>query len=170
MHIAQHKHLLYGIFPSPFGMCLIAATSNGVCHVSFPQEQEVEKVLTDLQILWPDCTLVRDDDAISLFAHAIFSGAEVRAVLPEKSTAFQKKVWGALRTIPFGTRVSYSAVARMIEQPTAVRAVASAIARNEISYLIPCHRVVSKSGVIHKYRWGSDVKKALLDFEGRKEQ
>lgn len=82
-------------------------------------------------------------------------------------TPFQVSVWNALRTIPYGSRVTYSDIAKLINKPTAVRAVARAIAKNPIALLIPCHRVVPMSGGIGKYRWGSDIKKRLLDYESK---
>ena len=82
-----------------------------------------------------------------------------------KGTNFQIKVWEALIKVPAGSVVSYQDVAGMIGNPKAVRAVASAVANNPISFVIPCHRVISKSGAIHKYRWGTERKKAILGWE-----
>ncbi len=88
-----------------------------------------------------------------------------KSKLDMQGTPFQKKVWSSLLKIPKGKIKTYSEVARMIGRPTAVRAVASAIAKNEIGILIPCHRVVPSTGGIGKYRWGSKIKEKLLNSE-----
>jgi len=167
--------VVWGIHPSPFGRCLLAATSRGICFLAFfDNETERESVMADFQREWGRALLQRDDAAtaellLRVFpAHAAAPQQTLRLLL--KGSPFQLKVWEALIRIPPGALSSYSGVAETIGQPSAARAVASAIARNTLGYLIPCHRVIRIDGDTHQYRWGAQRKQALLAWEAAQSQ
>jgi len=159
----------YGVRSSPFGFCLIAQTARGVCKITFfdlPGQEAA--VLQELQKEWPAAALLRDQQAVDPVFARIFSGgmhgtAPLRVVL--KGSEFQLKVWEALLAIPQGEVCSYQQLAGAMGLASSVRAVASAIARNNIAYLIPCHRVIRSTGEFSQYRWGSERKQAILVHE-----
>ena len=158
-----------GVHDTPFGPCFIAATERGICRMSFAPERHRDDVLADLRITWPNARIESDQRTTAALAERIFPPAgrtargEVRAVL--RGTPFQVKVWEALLRIPEGAVTSYDAIARAIGHPTATRAVGTAVGRNPIAYLIPCHRVIRKTGAFGDYRWGSARKRAMLAWE-----
>lgn len=157
----------YGFHETSFGICCIAITEQSVCHLSFVNERNVELVVQQLVSEWPNAQLQRDEAETKSFVDDIFAKKVVKNTpnFTLRGTEFQQLVWQKLCEIPVGQTRSYEEVAQMIGKPAAVRAVASAIAKNRIAYLIPCHRVIRKSGEIHKYRWGSERKKAILSYE-----
>lgn len=163
----------WGLHPTPFGPSLVAVTDRGVCWLSFAEEPDGRDALEELRAAWPAARLVEDADATRPAAARAFrwDGAESEPLrLLMKGTNFQIKVWEALMRIPSGVVVSYEDVARAIGRPTAMRAVGAAVGRNPVCVLIPCHRVIQKSGVIHNYRYGVPRKRALLAWEqGRAE-
>jgi AraC family transcriptional regulator of adaptative response/methylated-DNA-[protein]-cysteine methyltransferase len=157
----------YGSCPSPYGLCFIAANHRGICKIAFFDEQETEaNLLAELQAEWAAAELIRDDPrAASLYASAFAAksdSAEEPITLLLKGTEFQMKVWEALLTIPSGEVCSYQQLAESMGSPSSTRAVASAIARNNIAYLIPCHRVIRGTGEFSQYRWGAERKQAML--------
>ena len=159
----------YGFSSSPFGPCLLAATERGICHLGFIEEGKQFEALAQLRQSWPGAVFTEGNEAIGPIADRIFRIDHNKDSRPFnlhlKGTNFQVNVWKALLRIPEGWVVSYKDVASHMGKPTAFRAVASAIALNPVAYLIPCHRVISKSGKIHQYRWGSTRKKALIGWE-----
>ena len=159
----------YGIHSTPFGECLIAVTERGITDLRFLDESDnADKVLAELQQEWPQATWMHDENATSPYLHQLFE-AETSSSTPLplllRGTNFQIKVWEALLRIPTGRLVSYDDIARAIGQPTASRAVGTAIGSNRIAYLIPCHRVLQKSGGLGGYRWGTARKQALMGWE-----
>ena len=159
--------ITYGFHPTPFGECLLATTHRGICSLRFISPYQRDEVLKQLRGEWPKATFI-EQPAITLpYVHKLFSKSRTDPTfhLTLKGTNFQMQVWKSLLTIPLGARASYQDVAMLVGKPNATRAVASAIARNPISYLIPCHRVISKTGKINKYRWGTTRKRALLGWE-----
>jgi AraC family transcriptional regulator of adaptative response/methylated-DNA-[protein]-cysteine methyltransferase len=162
----------YGIHPTPFGDCLLAITDRGICNLSFVMENDFEGAVRWLQKKWQNAIVVEDQYVTKKMVVKIFdpAGQELQKPLPLllKGTNFQIKVWEALMQIPAGFIVSYEDIAGIIGNPKAVRAVANAVANNPISYVIPCHRVIRKMGIIHEYRWGSARKKAILGWEAAK--
>ena len=158
----------YGFGQSPFGNCLLATTRRGICFLGFAEERGREKSLDQLFQTWPGCEFKESPESIAPIIKQIFSTDKKNSRpfnLEIKGTNFQINVWKALLTIPRGCVVSYQDIAAHIGNPKAFRAVANAIAANPISFLIPCHRVITKSGAIHKYRWGAPRKKALIGWE-----
>ncbi|WP_081768808.1 bifunctional DNA-binding transcriptional regulator/O6-methylguanine-DNA methyltransferase Ada [Herbaspirillum sp. RV1423] len=150
------------------GAILVATTQKGVCAITLGDDPD--RLVRDLQDQFPQAELVGGDAEFEkLIARVIgFIDApqgDLNLPLDVRGTAFQQRVWQALRDIPAGTRVTYSDIAERIGKPSAVRAVASACASNAIAVLIPCHRVVRMDGSLSGYRWGVDRKKALLDRE-----
>jgi AraC family transcriptional regulator of adaptative response/methylated-DNA-[protein]-cysteine methyltransferase len=161
----------YGVHESPFGACMIAVTARGVCGLSFLDDDDVEgmSALADLGERWSGATLRPDERTTRDAARRIFGGVPATSVAPlsvlVKGTNFQVKVWEALLRIPAGHVASYEDIAGQVGAVRAVRAVGSAVARNPIAYLIPCHRVIRKSGVLGEYHWGPARKKAMLAWE-----
>jgi AraC family transcriptional regulator of adaptative response/methylated-DNA-[protein]-cysteine methyltransferase len=158
----------YTFADSPLGRMLIAATDKGICAIQFADsDDELEQ---GLRHEFPFAIRRRDDEAMRKWKEDLLRqvrGQHLNAALPLdiQATAFQRRVWTHLQSIPFGATRSYAAVAKAIGQPTATRAVARACATNPVAVVIPCHRVVSKSGDAGGYRWGMERKKALLELE-----
>ena len=158
----------WGLHATPFGPSLVATTERGVCWLSFAEEEDGRDALAGMAASWPAARLVEDADATRPAAARAFrwDGQDREPLrLLMKGTNFQIKVWEALLRIPAGAVVSYEDVARAIGQPTAMRAVGAAVGRNPVCVLIPCHRVIQKSGIIHNYRYGIPRKRALLAWQ-----
>ncbi len=159
----------YGFCKSPFGECLLAITERGICHLGFVEKDERSDALNQLFQTWPGSEFTENQERIGLIVKNIFRIDQMQNSRPFnlhlKGTNFQINVWRALLSIPEGWVVSYQDIASYIGHPKAFRAVANAIAINPVAYLIPCHRVIAKSGNINKYRWGSTRKKALIGWE-----
>lgn len=157
----------YGFHPSPFGECLVAITDRGISNLAFVPQGDRAKFIHELKKQWHHAEFLEDPSATKPYATRIFSTATFAAplALHLKGTNFQVKVWQALLKIPRGAVASYEDIAGMIGKPAAVRAVANAVAHNPVAYLIPCHRVIRKTGVVGGYRWGSVRKKAMLAWE-----
>jgi AraC family transcriptional regulator of adaptative response/methylated-DNA-[protein]-cysteine methyltransferase len=159
----------YGFHPVVFGHCLLAQTARGICALRFVEPGGREGSLAQLQSEWPLADFVADRARTQDTVDRLFTAARWDRAQPfhlyVKGTNFQVKVWQALLSIPQGAMVSYGDLAAFIGRPTAVRAAAGAVGKNPIGYLIPCHRVISKAGQIHRYRWGSTRKRAILGWE-----
>jgi AraC family transcriptional regulator of adaptative response/methylated-DNA-[protein]-cysteine methyltransferase len=160
--------ITYGIVPSSLGRVLVGRTERGLCAVTIgDREDALERALADE---FPAATLTRDDATLSEWASAVVrrvEGEDSQTVLPLdlRGTAFQMRVWQALQAIPVGETRSYSAIAKAIGKPAAVRAVARACATNRIAVVVPCHRVIAVNGKPSGYRWGEERKRALLKRE-----
>lgn len=159
----------YGVFDSSFGDCFLAATDRGICKLSFIGRNEQNHVLQELMAEWPEAEIARDTERVQPYIaqiRAAIQGEPTRSIpVLLRGTNFQLKVWEALLRIPPGRVLAYDDVATLLGKPKSTRAVASAIARNPVGYLIPCHRVLRKSGAISGYRWGPARKGALLGWE-----
>jgi AraC family transcriptional regulator of adaptative response/methylated-DNA-[protein]-cysteine methyltransferase len=159
----------YGAHSSPFGGCLLGVTARGICWLSFFGSEGPERARAELSNQWRGAKVVEDPKASAGFAARIFKPGSAARREPLslflKGTNFQIKVWEALLRLPRGGLGTYENVAASIGKPRAVRAVASAVARNPVSYLIPCHRVLRKSGDVSGYRWGPVRKKAIIAWE-----
>lgn len=161
------ERVLYALTDTPFGRMLLAATKKGVCMISFGDDDALAASLRDE---FPRAEISLDPASVESHVEAVKShlaGQNTALDLPLdlNATAFQRRVWAALREIPYGETRTYSEVARMIGAPTAVRAVARACATNPVSVVIPCHRVIRTGGGMGGYRWGLPVKEALLEKE-----
>lgn len=157
--------IAYAVVASSLGPLLVAATARGVCAVRFAPHDAA----ADLAREFPGAAIRRDDDGLRAAAAAVVAavdgGGGGDLPLDLRGTAFQLRVWDALRAIPRGETRSYADVARAIGRPTAVRAVAAACAANPVAVVVPCHRVVGADGRLRGYRWGTERKRALLDGE-----
>lgn len=161
----------WGLGPSPFGWALLAETTSGICALQFCEEREVPAAR--LSERWPKAQLSRDDERAGASLAKIFappspSGAAQTLRLFLSGTRFQLQVWQALLACPPSATTSYQAVAEAIGRPYAHRAVGTAVGRNPIGWLIPCHRVLRVDGGLGGYRWGSLRKFAMLLHEHRK--
>lgn len=174
----------YALLPCALGILLVAATERGVCAVRLGEVDDAEMLLDELHTEYPQATLeviAPDADSdpefrrwVQVVYAVIQSEAQdaqrhsALAALPldVQATAFQRRVWEALRTIPVGDTRSYADIADAIGQPEAVRAVARAIATNPVAVVIPCHRVIRSDGQLSGYRWGTERKHKLLELEG----
>ncbi len=159
----------YSFAESPFGTWLVAATSKGICHIAFVDEEE--KALDDLKTRFPNANYQQKVDmaqqnALYIFTHDWNKLHQIKLHL--KGTEFQLKVWETLLKIPLGHLASYGTIAQQIDKPKASRAVGSAIGDNPVAYLIPCHRVIQSSGIFGQYHWGSQRKTAMIGWEAAK--
>ena len=157
--------IVYGIHPSPFGPCFIGQTERGVCALGFAEDDVSPEPLQDFQRRWQNAIFIHDKARTGATAALIFSPSGGRLELDLRGTNFQLKVWEALLRIPPGAVVSYGGLADALDKSGAARAVGSAVAANPVSYLIPCHRVIRKSGHFHNYYWGPERKRAMLAWE-----
>ncbi|MGC9417662.1 MAG: methylated-DNA--[protein]-cysteine S-methyltransferase [Rhodovulum sp.] len=155
----------YGYFDGPFGDTLAMATDRGLCGLAFTEETGRAAALADMAARWPEATFVEAPDRVAPMIEAAFSRTG-EARLHLIGAPFQIKVWEALLAVPSGHVTTYSEIARAIGNPKAVRAVGTAVGRNPISWLIPCHRALRKSGALGGYHWGLPVKRAMLAWEG----
>jgi AraC family transcriptional regulator, regulatory protein of adaptative response / methylated-DNA-[protein]-cysteine methyltransferase len=158
----------FSIVPTPLGRMLVAATDRGLCAVRFGES--VSELDRDLRQEFHAAELHRDDAALREYVEPLLASirgdkSTIDLPLDVRATAFQQKVWDALRQIPCGETRSYSAVAQEIGSPAAVRAVAHACASNPVAIAVPCHRVVRSDGDLAGYRWGIERKQKLLDNE-----
>ena len=165
--------LRHGVHDSPFGPYLLAVTERGVCGLSFLDEDGPDRALSGLAERWPAAILREDPAATAPVAARLFrrdapAGAPLR--LRVRGTAFQVRVWEALLRIPPGRLASYDDVAAAIGAPGATRAVGTAIGRNPVAVLIPCHRVIRKTGAFGGYAWGPVRKRALHAWEAARDE
>lgn len=163
---APEQELLWSVTPTPVGDIVAVATPRGLAAVRIGRESEL---LGEIAAEFPKATLVRDDEAMVDVMRALGALATGRRA-PElpvdvHGTAFQARVWSALREIPVGETRTYSQVAEAIGSPSSVRAVARACASNRVALAIPCHRVIRSDGSLAGYRWGLSVKQSLLACE-----
>jgi AraC family transcriptional regulator of adaptative response/methylated-DNA-[protein]-cysteine methyltransferase len=162
----------YGFHPTLFGECLLAVTGRGICGLSFVSEGKRTQVLKELREQWKGATLVEAPGATQPFIDRLFSSPAKKLRKPMqlllKGTNFQIKVWQAIMKIPEGKVVSYEDLARAVGNPGASRAVGNAVGKNTVAYIIPCHRVIKRVGIIGNYHWGPERKKALLGWEWAK--
>ena len=161
----------YTFTDSPLGRMLVAATEKGICAIQFADTDD--ELTEGLKREFPFAVRKRDDESMQVWTKALLSqmeGQKLNRSLPLdiQATAFQRRVWAHLQSMPFGTTQSYGEVAKAIGRPTAARAVARACATNPVAVAIPCHRVVREDGGMGGYRWGVQRKETLLQLEQQK--
>lgn len=156
----------YGFSATPLGRALLGWTPLGLCSLAFCDADDAVLV-AQAQAHWPQAHWQRDDTQAQQWAQRVFAGSAASARLPLvlRGTNFQLKVWRALLQTRWGDVLSYSELARRIDQPQACRAVGHAAGANPLAWLIPCHRVLQSSGALGGYRWGLVRKQALLALE-----
>ncbi|HCE70735.1 MAG TPA: 6-O-methylguanine DNA methyltransferase, partial [Ruegeria sp.] len=149
--------IYWGWFESPFGPALVMGTERGICGIGFAAEAGAEATMEDLLSRWPQATFVEDPMRLRPWVLSAFGAASDRlepVPLYLIGAPLQIKVWEALLRIPSGQVTTYGELAQSIGQPRAVRAVGTAVGRNPVSWLIPCHRALRKSGGLGGYHWG----------------
>lgn len=162
----------YGFHPSPFGQALVMATDRGLAGLAFADAGGEQACYDDMACRWPNAEFVADQIATASYAARVFDPGRwsqeepLRVVLI--GSDFQVRVWQSLLRIPLGRAVTYSDIAQQIGQPTASRAVGAAVGRNPISFVVPCHRALGKSGALTGYHWGLTRKRAMLGWEAGK--
>jgi len=160
----------YGFHETPFGVCLIGVTERGVCWLTFPTaNKDVSLEIDSMKEHWYNASFQSNQKSTSEFVRRIFQPADIKSSgrlhVFVKGTNFQLKVWEALLNIPMGTVTTYQEIAETIKSPRAMQAVGSAVGANHIAYLIPCHRVIRKDGLLGEYRWNSTRKKSIIGWE-----
>ncbi|MBL4811312.1 MAG: bifunctional helix-turn-helix domain-containing protein/methylated-DNA--[protein]-cysteine S-methyltransferase [Rhodobacteraceae bacterium] len=156
--------IYWGHFDTPFGRALAMGTARGLCGLGFLSETNAQDGYDDLARRWPKASYVEDPARIANWVDAA-TGQTGTAELHLMGAPFQIKVWEALMSVPSGHVTTYSNIAAAIGRPKAVRAVGTAVGRNPVSWLIPCHRALRKTGALGGYHWGLPVKRALLAWE-----
>ena len=156
----------YDFHASPFGMALLMATDKGLCGLAFADDGDEEAALADMKGRWPKADYFENPAHTRAMAERIFApSAQGELPLHLLGTPWQVKVWQALLAIPPGHVATYGAVAETISTAGAARAVGTAVGRNPISWLIPCHRVLGSDGALHGYHWGLTRKRTMLAVE-----
>ena len=162
----------YGYHPSPFGTALVMITDRGLAGLAFADGGGEQESFEDMARRWPNAAYVEDSAATAQYAARIFDPERWCDDQPLRifliGTDFQIRVWQALLKIPLGRATTYSTIAGEIGQPTASRAVGAAVGANPISFVVPCHRAVGKSGALTGYHWGLTRKRAILGWEAGK--
>lgn len=168
---AKGKGLIirYAFHPCPFGKALIMITQQGLAGLAFADAGDEATTLADMTSRWPNADFVEDSEATRPYRDHIFQTDNWQADQPLRvtmiGTDFEIRVWETLLKIPFGGATTYSAIAEQIGNPKASRAVGTAVGKNPISFVVPCHRVLGKSGNICGYHWGLTRKRAILGWE-----
>lgn len=164
--------IAYGFHASPFGEAIVLATARGVAGLAFVDEDKGQtraEALADMTRRWPAAAYVEAPERTAPHAQRIFEPAEWRPEQPVRlvmiGSDFEVRVWETLLRIPMGRAVSYADIARHIGMPTASRAVGSAVGRNPISFVVPCHRVLRGDGNLGGYHWGLTRKRAIIGWE-----
>jgi AraC family transcriptional regulator of adaptative response/methylated-DNA-[protein]-cysteine methyltransferase len=159
----------YGFHDCPFGRALIMVTDLGLCGLAFADPGEERKTLADMSARWPDATFLEAPQATAGYAQRIFEVENWRSDQPLRvvfiGSDFEIRVWQTLLRIPLGKASTYSDIASHLGKPSAARAVGTAVGKNPISFVVPCHRVLGKSGGLCGYHWGLTRKRAILGWE-----
>ncbi len=159
----------HGFHASPFGRALVMITDQGLAGLAFADEGEEASTMADMKGRWPEAQFVEDLMATAPYADRIFKQENWRPDRPLRvvfiGTDFEIRVWETLLRIPFGKASTYSDIASHLGKPSAARAVGTAVGKNPVSFVVPCHRVLSKSGGLCGYHWGLTRKQAILGWE-----
>ena len=159
----------YDFHPSPFGTALVMTTRRGLAGLAFADPGEEEAALADMTGRWPKANMVEDRTRTAPLARRIFDSKLWRAERPLRvvliGTDFEVRVWETLLRIPMGRATTYSGIAAKLGATNAARAVGAAVGKNPVSFVVPCHRVLGKSGDVTGYHWGLTRKRAMLGWE-----
>lgn len=168
----QGLELRYGFHPSPFGIALVIVAPRGLAGLAMADAGKERAALKDMKGRWPNATYVEDSATTAPVAARIFDPKLWRPDQPLRvvllGTDFEVRVWETLLRIPMGRFATYSGIAGHLEKPKAARAVGAAVGKNPISFVVPCHRVIGKSGELTGYHWGLTRKRAMLGWEAAK--
>ena len=161
--------VFFGFHPSPFGSALVMATERGLAGLAFADPGEEPAALADMKARWPRAAYVEDSARTAAIARRIFDSSQWHQDKPLRvvliGTDWEVRVWETLLQIPMGRLTTYSDIASKIRKPAAARAVGAAVGKNPVSFVVPCHRVVGKSGDLTGYHWGITRKRAMLGWE-----
>ena len=161
--------VFFGFHPSPFGSALVMATERGLAGLAFADPGEEPAALADMKARWPRATYVENSARTAAIARRIFDSSQWQQNRPLRvvliGTDWEVRVWETLLQIPMGRLTTYSDIASKIHKPAAARAVGAAVGKNPVSFVVPCHRVVGKSGDLTGYHWGITRKRAMLGWE-----
>ncbi len=161
--------LRYGFHPSPFGIALVMMAPRGLAGLALADAGEERPALQDMMRRWPQAKFIEDSAVTAPVAARIFDPKRWSADQPLRivliGTDFEVRVWETLLKIPMGRFTTYSDIAQHIEKPKAARAVGAAVGKNPVSFVVPCHRVIGKSGELTGYHWGLTRKRAMLGWE-----
>jgi AraC family transcriptional regulator of adaptative response/methylated-DNA-[protein]-cysteine methyltransferase len=161
--------LHYGFHVSPFGTAIVIASDRGLAGLAFADPGEERPALADMQRRWPNASYIEDHAGTTALAQRVFDSKLWRPDQPLRvtliGTDFEVRVWETLLKIPMGRASTYSDIAAKIERPAACRAVGAAVGKNPVSFVVPCHRVIGKSGALTGYHWGVTRKQAMLGWE-----
>jgi len=159
----------FGFHPSPFGSALLMATDRGLAGLAFADPGEEAASLADMKRRWPKATYVEDSARTAALAKRIFDPSQWQQEQPLRvvliGTDWEVRVWDALLQIPMGRASTYSGIAQKVRAPAAARAVGAAVGKNPVAFVVPCHRVIGKSGDLTGYHWGVTRKRAMLGWE-----
>jgi AraC family transcriptional regulator, regulatory protein of adaptative response / methylated-DNA-[protein]-cysteine methyltransferase len=159
----------FGFHPSPFGRALVMATERGLAGLAFADPGEEAAALTDMKRRWPKANYVADEARTAPIARRIFDPSQWQQDRPLRvvliGTDWEVRVWETLLKIPMGKAATYSGIAAKLCAPKAARAVGAAVGKNPVSFVVPCHRVLGKSGALTGYHWGITRKQAMLGWE-----
>jgi AraC family transcriptional regulator, regulatory protein of adaptative response / methylated-DNA-[protein]-cysteine methyltransferase len=161
--------LHFGFHPSPFGAAIVIASGRGLAGLAFADPGQEQSALADMQRRWPRASYVEDHAGTAALAQRVFDSKLWRPDQPLRvvliGTDFEVRVWETLLKIPMGRAVCYSDIASRIDSPKASRAVGAAVGKNPISFVVPCHRALGKSGALTGYHWGLTRKQAMIGWE-----
>jgi len=164
--------LAYGLHASPFGDALVIATDRGLAGLAFADPDEKARALDDMRRRWPRAHFREDTVRTAALARRIFDPDQWREDRPLRivmiGTDFEVRVWETLLKIPMGRVTTYSDIATKLHAPKAARAVGAAVGKNPMAFVVPCHRVIGKSGDLTGYHWGLTRKRAMLGWEAAK--
>jgi AraC family transcriptional regulator of adaptative response/methylated-DNA-[protein]-cysteine methyltransferase len=161
--------IYYGYHPSPFGVALVMMTEHGLCGLAFCDAGEERASLADMTRRWPNAQYTEDSSRTAPVMAQVFADRNLRGNQPLRitfiGTDFEIRVWESLVKIPVGQATTYGDIAKAVGSPKAARAVGAAVGKNPMSFVVPCHRVLGKSGALTGYHWGLTRKKAILGWE-----
>ena len=161
--------LRYGFHVSPFGEAIVVAAPRGLAGLGFVDEENRESALADMRRRWPRAAFVPDEAGTAALAQRAFEPGLWRPDAPLRivmiGSDFEVRVWETLLRVPFGRATTYGDIAAHLGKPTAARAVGAAVGRNPISFVVPCHRVLGRSGALTGYHWGLERKQAIIGWE-----
>ncbi|RBP16502.1 AraC family transcriptional regulator of adaptative response/methylated-DNA-[protein]-cysteine methyltransferase [Roseiarcus fermentans] len=161
--------LRYGFHDSPFGEAIVVAAPRGMAGLGFVDEGDRASALADMRARWPRAQFVEDGEATAPYAARAFDSRQWRPDAPLRivmiGSDFEVRVWETLLSVPMGCATTYSDIAVRLGKPTAARAVGAAVGKNPISFVVPCHRVLGRSGALTGYHWGLARKQAIIGWE-----